>query len=61
MAQSPKPKNFQHLISTSHDLILPLHIVTLGAASSFSMIFDLYFKHICPSECNNGVKDEGRR
>jgi hypothetical protein len=59
MAQSPKPKNIQQLISTSHDLILPFHTVMLGAASFFSMVFGFHFKHVCPSECNNDVKDEG--
>ena len=60
MAQSPEPKNIQQLISSSNDLILPFHIVTLGAASFFSMVFDFYFKRVCPLECNNGVKGEGR-
>jgi hypothetical protein len=44
MAQPPKPKNIQQLISNSHDLILPFHTAMLGAASFFSMIFDFYLK-----------------
>jgi hypothetical protein len=59
MAQSPKPKNTQQSINTSHDLILPFHIVTLRAVSILwflTSISNIYtHQNVMASKMNEGA------